>query len=282
MGREGASCSSPDMSRSTQLKEDGNRRFQAGDFAGADSFYSKAILADPKSPLLFSNRALARLKLGLWESVIDDCNACLALAPSSFKAYYYLAQAQSALADHDAALDNARRAHELCLASGDRSLATVTAIVLRCKRDRWEHRERHRHRSAGELELELAELLRLQTKELLDAEPDEVEKASIRDEGQHKVDLLHDVFERSRSRSEQRCPVPEWAIDDISFGVMIDPVITKTGKSYERASIMEHLRRHPSDPLTREPLVASELRPNLGLRQACDEFLENNGWAVDW
>lgn len=45
---------------------------------------------------------------------------------------------------------------------------------------------------------------------------------------------------------------------------------------------MEHLRRHPSDPLTREPLSISDLRPNLGLRQACDAFLEENGWAVDW
>ena len=45
---------------------------------------------------------------------------------------------------------------------------------------------------------------------------------------------------------------------------------------------MEHLRRHPSDPLTREPLFPTELRPNLGLKQACEEFLEENGWAVDW
>lgn len=59
-------------------------------------------------------------------------------------------------------------------------------------------------------------------------------------------------------------------------------VQTKTGKSYERASIMEHLRRSPTDPLTREPLVASELRPNLSLKQACEEFLDENGWAVDW
>ncbi|PFH55082.1 hypothetical protein XA68_10800 [Ophiocordyceps unilateralis] len=269
------------MSRSTHLKEDGNRRFQAGDYVGADSLYSKAILADPKSPLLFSNRAMARVKLGLWESVIDDCNACLALAPSSFKAYYYLAQAQSALADHDAALNSARHAHDLCAASGDRSLAAVTAVVLRCKRELWEQRERRRRRSACELELELLQLLRRQTDELLAAESDDVEKASIREDGQHRVDLLRDVFERARSRSEQRRQVPEWAIDDISFGIMVDPVVTKTGKSYERASIVEHLRRHPSDPLTREPLVASELRPNLALRQACDEFLENNGWAVD-
>lgn len=30
------------MSRSIALKEDGNRHFQAGDFVGADSLYSKA------------------------------------------------------------------------------------------------------------------------------------------------------------------------------------------------------------------------------------------------
>jgi STIP1 homology and U-box containing protein 1 len=57
---------------------------------------------------------------------------------------------------------------------------------------------------------------------------------------------------------------------------------TKTGKSYERASIMEHLRRNHTDPLTREPLLPSELRPNLALKEACEAFLEKNGWAVDW
>lgn len=45
---------------------------------------------------------------------------------------------------------------------------------------------------------------------------------------------------------------------------------------------MEHLRRHPTDPLTREPLVPADLRPNLALKEACAEFLEENGWAVDW
>ena len=45
---------------------------------------------------------------------------------------------------------------------------------------------------------------------------------------------------------------------------------------------MEYLRRNTIDPLTREPLLASELRPNLALKQACEEFLEKNGWAVDW
>lgn len=57
---------------------------------------------------------------------------------------------------------------------------------------------------------------------------------------------------------------------------------TKTGQSYDRSSIMEHLKRSQTDPLTREPLRLEDLRPNLALRVACEEYLDQNGWAVDW
>lgn len=64
---------------------------------------------------------------------------------------------------------------------------------------------------------------------------------------------------------------------------MHDPVITKHGHSYDRATIVEHLKRNPTDPLTREPLQVSDLRPNLALKKACDEFWENNAaWAVNF
>jgi STIP1 family protein 1 len=77
--------------------------------------------------------------------------------------------------------------------------------------------------------------------------------------------------------------VPGYLVDDISFEIMHDPVITKHGHSYERATIIEHLKRNPVDPLTRESLTIGDLRPNLSLRQACQEFWENNsGWAYDW
>jgi STIP1 family protein 1 len=59
-------------------------------------------------------------------------------------------------------------------------------------------------------------------------------------------------------------------------------VKTKTGQSYERASITEHLRRSQTDPLTREPLRATDLRPNIGLRTACEEYINENGWVVEY
>ncbi|KAK7403089.1 hypothetical protein QQX98_011154 [Neonectria punicea] len=270
------------MAKSLQLKEEGNRCFQAGDYVGADSLYSKAIIADSKNPALYTNRAMARLKLGYWDSVIADCDACLSVAPDNMKAHYYLAQAQLALRDFDAALASALVAHGLCAASNDKSLAAVTALVLRCKKDRWDERERRRLRETRDLEREVLALLDADKAASLADSMDDVERGEIEDEADAKAARMKLVFERARENSEKRREVPEWAIDDISFGIMVDPVVTKTGKSYERASIMEHLRRHPSDPLTREPLLPTELRPNLGLKQACEEFLEENGWAVDW
>ncbi|EXA48114.1 STIP1 likey and U-box containing protein 1 [Fusarium oxysporum f. sp. raphani 54005] len=286
------------MSKSLQLKNEGNKCFQAGDYVGADSLYSKAIIADPKNPALYTNRAMARLKLNYWDSVITDCEACLQLTPDNMKARYYLAQAQIALRDYDAALENALHAHKLCAATGDRSLAAVTALVLRCKKERWDDLEKKRVRESQDLEREMLELLTKDKEAMLAETDDGMVRQEIEEESDAKIERMKEIFERARADGEKKREVPDWAIDDISFGFMVDPVMvsssprsnamlankvqTKTGKSYERASIMEHLNRHHSDPLTREPLVPSELRPNLALKQACEEFLEQNGWAADW
>ncbi|KAL2267226.1 hypothetical protein VTJ83DRAFT_4503 [Remersonia thermophila] len=287
------------MAKSIQLKEEGNRRFQAGDYLQAEALYSQAIIADPTNPALYTNRAMARLKLSQWDNAIADCSECLRLSPNSMKAHYILSQAHLALRAHDDAVHHALRAHALCIGdeananngsagkpSHQNSLATITAHVLRCKKERWDHLEKRRARETSELEAEVLELLaRERERALREADESglgEAGRQEVEDEWRAKADRLRDVFEKARPREDRKRRVPDWAIDDISFCVMVDPVVTKTGKSYERASIVEHLRRHPHDPLTREPLYISELRPNLDLKQACDEFLEENGWAADW
>jgi STIP1 family protein 1 len=65
--------------------------------------------------------------------------------------------------------------------------------------------------------------------------------------------------------------------------IMHDPVVTKNGRSYERATLIEHLKRSPTDPLTREVLTINDLRPNIALKEACTEFMEqNSGWVYEW
>lgn len=268
--------------RSLELKNEGNRYFGQKDYVGAESLYSKALIADPKNQALYTNRAMARLKLELWDAVVSDCQVALSLNPNNMKASYYLSQALLPLGDYDGAVAAGLKAHARCVETGDRSLSAITTQVLRCKKERWEHKEKMRLHGARYLEEETIHLTERAKARALDDAETAAERAELETEWNNRLDELRRVFERSRSKAEQRREVPDWVVDDISFGIMVDPVITKMGKSYERASIMEHLRRYPHDPLTREPLTAAELRTNLALRQACEEFLEENGWAVDW
>ncbi|CAK7566083.1 MAG: hypothetical protein SEPTF4163_004017 [Sporothrix epigloea] len=266
------------------LKDEGNKRFQRGEYAAAEGLYSQAILADPKNPALYTNRALARLKLELWDDVVADSNACLDRSPDNMKAHYLLSQAELQLRDFENAVEHCRRAHALCVASDDRSLTQITNHMLECKRARWAEKERQRTRELVPLEAEVISLLEKDKETAVAAEEDEYGRSAVAAEYDAKLKQLGEMFTLARRASAEtaRRIVPEWAVDDITFGIMVDPVVTKTGKSYERAALLEHLRRQSTDPLTREPLTEADLRPNLALRAACEEFLEENGWAVDW
>jgi hypothetical protein len=66
----------------------------------------------------------------------------------------------------------------------------------------------------------------------------------------------------------------------ITFDVMLDPVITPYGHSYDRAAIERYITRtKPEDPTTRKPLAVSQLVPNMGLKAAIQEYLSTHPWA---
>ena len=186
----------------------------------------RSIIADPKNPALYTNRALARLKLQLWEDAITDCQTCLALAPGSMKAHYYLSMAQVPLGLLDDALKNAVHAHDLCVELQDRSIANTTAQVLLCKKAQWVEMERRRAREGQQLENELLDMVLREREETLKDETDPSTRAEITEEYDEKVRALRDVFERARTAEQKhRKAPPDWAIDDISFGFMVDPVL---------------------------------------------------------
>jgi STIP1 family protein 1 len=64
--------------------------------------------------------------------------------------------------------------------------------------------------------------------------------------------------------------------------MLITCMQTVTGQSYDRSTVMEHLKQSQTDPLTRQPMTLADIRTNLALKEACNEFLEKNGWAVDY
>jgi len=60
----------------------------------------------------------------------------------------------------------------------------------------------------------------------------------------------------------------------ISHCVMECPVISPSGHTYDRASILEWLSRHPIDPLSLAPIAPSMLYPNRALQNEIAEQLE--------
>ncbi|KAF9573249.1 STIP1 y and U box-containing protein 1 [Mortierella alpina] len=78
--------------------------------------------------------------------------------------------------------------------------------------------------------------------------------------------------------------VPDYMLDKITFEFMHDPVISiKSGITYERNTLLEHFSYgRMFDPVAQVPLTERDLIPNRALKEACDDFLSKNGWAVDY
>jgi hypothetical protein len=58
-------------------------------------------------------------------------------------------------------------------------------------------------------------------------------------------------------------------------------VLTPDGVSYEREMITQHLQRNGGfDPVTRNALALSDLRSNLAMKAAAEEYLREHPWAA--
>jgi STIP1 homology and U-box containing protein 1 len=182
---------------------------------------------------------MSRLKLSLWDSVITDSLQAISITPHSMKAYYYLAQAEIALNRTSEALESSKKAHALCVSdietgtgkNPEGSLGPITDLVLRCKKEDWERREKERVRGRNSLLDELVEDLKAkgerEVKELEEGGAGSVEVDEVKREYEGKIETLRKTFEAAgvAGSAEKRRKVPDWVLDDITFGVMLDPVV---------------------------------------------------------
>lgn len=78
-----------------------------------------------------------------------------------------------------------------------------------------------------------------------------------------------------------RCNIPDAYMDPITKSLIRDPVTATDGHTYERESIMNWiLNGNSTSPVTNEVnevlLEPMDLRPNITLKKAIDEFLEDD------
>lgn len=127
-------------------------------------------------------------------------------------------------------------AYDLCVNSiaQTSNAATISALVLKCKKTKWEGRERDRIRRRGGLLGELEEKLKeLKKKELFDIDEmvangemgtveAEEERESMNETYAKKVTDLRTVFAVSDPKHMAKREVPDYLVDPITFEIMHD------------------------------------------------------------
>ncbi|KAJ3024039.1 hypothetical protein HKX48_007970 [Thoreauomyces humboldtii] len=94
-------------------RKEGNRFFNEQDYAHAVVEYGKAIDADSQNPLLFTNRALANLRLGNYTDGIKDCGSAIQLDNQCIKAWWRRAEAWRATGAYFKAKSDALKIQEI-------------------------------------------------------------------------------------------------------------------------------------------------------------------------
>ena len=190
-----------------------------------------------------------------YQQVINDSRASISLLPENMKAYYQLAQAQIGLHFTAEALESAKEAHRLCveecrkvpIGKGSSSIGPITELVLRCKKEWWEALEEKRLKERGGLLQELKKLLETERQAEIDADAafDKPVRTTLEGDLQEvhrrynrKIEELERTFEVAALNGVEgkRRKVPDWAIDDITFSVMLDPVVVRSSYFLLRAS----------------------------------------------
>lgn len=85
------------------------------------------------------------------------------------------------------------------------------------------------------------------------------------------IKVIDKVQEKNRNES-----VIDSFLCPISHEIMMDPVITKYGISYERSSIETWLQNSSICPITKQPLTKQDLICNYALKKAIGEYLSKH------
>lgn len=171
----------------------------------------------------------------------------------------------------------------MALRVGSPSATQICQSLLEVKKGKWDQAEERRIIRSSALLTELVSMLRerheqarakairnLQGQDLHD------ELEYLNTEHKEKMEDLLTIFARSDEKYEKR-EVPSYLIDPISFNLFVDPVISKSGQTFERSWLLEHLAKSETDPFSRQPLKKSELIPNIQLKAAADDFMRREG-----
>ncbi|KAG0269717.1 STIP1 y and U box-containing protein 1 [Actinomortierella ambigua] len=293
-----------------QHKQLGNEHFKKKEYEEAITEYSRAIVKDPRQAVYYTNRANCYLKLDKYQNVINDCERAIEFEPKS--SYEFAQGQQSGFAKEIIGLiqeakkqkwielerariaevsgtyrymkgliDDDFKRRALALDKESPLYAEEVIELGQEKEDRLRQLD-HMLQRAGEPDEYAAPYLQRSTG-ASNTMPNGHHDAPKLDGSEHHDDLKKASNKWPRKNLAPRV-VPDHFLDKITFEFMHDPVISiKSGISYERKMMQEHFSYgRMFDPIAQVPMTERDLIPNRALKDACEAYLAENGWAVDY
>jgi len=272
-----------------ELKDQGNKYFNASKYDSAIESYSKALALNPNVPTYYTNRALCYMKSNRWAQAVQDSKAALERDSGLVKGHFYLGSSLLELEKLDEAIKHLQTAFEL--AKKDPSSYyddTISSKLRMARKKKFNIQEEKRVQEEIDLQSYLNQLIledknRKATKLREENENyDEIsgQIASIEEDSDRAVADLNAMFSKVDDRRQKR-DVPDYLCGKISFEILKDPVITPSGITYDRKDIVEHLERVGHfDPVTRTKLTQDMLVPNYAMKEVVDDFVSKNEWSL--
>jgi STIP1 family protein 1 len=254
-------------------KELGNKAKQNGDIEGAINNYTMAIQEDNNQSIYYSNRAICYKELGQIQNAMNDAQSAIEIDEKNIKAQFIMAGCQLIRGQNEA--------NVAMVEKGEKRLRHAHSMCRAQKKDDFEKQIQVNIYRARKLIFILKEKERLaKLEEFYTVSSNKIKNDnSLDNKGKERKQALLDKYiDRDRYNYE----IPEYYICEISGGLMMDPMITKYGHTYDKSSILSYINTYMKDPKENKPLSAGEVYPNLAMRDAMESFLKENGWAYEF
>lgn len=178
------------------------------------------------------------------------------------------ARAQLALKHPNEALSSALVAYDLCIRSKTltKDAQTISALVLQCKKAKWEGRERERLRRKSPLLAELEDKIELASNQELASINERADKGELgeiaaseeREEvakrTAQKLEDLRNIFAIADPDNMSKKEVPDYLIDNITFEIMHDRrTLPSLSTSWQSLTSVQPLSQRLVTPTSEQP-----------------------------
>jgi len=257
----------------------------------------QAIKGCTTSHTLYTNRALCNQKLHRWCDVESDAHAailCRFGGCSSVKAHYLLGKALLEQGKLEEAKEALLKSMSLSSSPDFKSYrGSIEAALFLARKKMWHKTQEGLDLDDERLVEELQQLAQSccsskgggQRDDAADEAADDDVMSTYhqapKEDKLKRINAISQLLSRARVKRNVM-QIPSGMVCKLTHRIMLDPLTTPFGQTYEKEALEKHLLTASSDPFkASQRFSASQLMPNLALKRFIDEFLEEHPWAYD-